>query len=86
MQVKTQRIRRFEKRTKFYKQNKIFKTATKQLYREMGKQPIEIKELPSIKEVEKFWKKILSNEKEHNEEAEWIKREEERTKETEQEE
>ena len=52
----------------------------------MGKQPIEIKELPSIKEVEKFWKKILSNEKEHNEEAEWIKREEERTKETEQQE
>ena len=67
--VKAQRIRRFEKRTKFY--------------REMGKQPIEIKEPPSIKEVEKFWKKFWSNEKEHNEEAEQIKREEERTKETE---
>ena len=47
----------------------------------MGKQPIEIKEPHSIKEVEKFWKKIWSNEKEHNEEAEWIKIEEERTKE-----
>ena len=52
----------------------------------MGKQPIKIKELPSIKEIKKFWKKIWSNEKEHNEEAKWIKREEERTKETEQQE
>ena len=52
----------------------------------MGKQPIKIKELPSIKEVKKFWKKIWSNEKEHNEEAKWIEREEERTKETEQQE
>ena len=48
----------------------------------MGKQPIKIKEPPSIKEVEKFWKKIWSNEKEHNEEAECIKREEERMTET----
>ena len=31
---------------------------------------IEIKEPPSIKEVEKFWKKIQSSEKERNEEAE----------------
>ena len=29
----------------------------------------------SKKEVEQFWKKIWSNENEHNEEAEWIKRE-----------
>ena len=38
----------------------------------MGKQPIEIKEPPSIKEVEKFCKKIWSNEKE----AEWFRAEE----------
>ena len=86
VQVKAQRIRRFEKRTKFYRQNKIFKTDVKKFYLETGKQPIEIKEPPSIKEVEKFWKKIWSNEKEHNEEAGWIKREEERMKETEQQE
>ena len=52
----------------------------------MGKEPIEIKEPPSIKEVGKFWKNIWSNEKEHNEDAEWIKREQEKTKETEQQE
>lgn len=33
-----------------------------------------------MKEVEDFWKKISSNEKKHNEKAEWITRKEERTK------
>ena len=47
---------------------------------------MKIKEPPSIKEVEEFLKKIWSNEKEHNEEVKWIKREEEGTKETEQQE
>ena len=70
VKVKAQRSRRFEKRTKFYRQNKIFKTDAKKFYREMGKEPIKIKELPSIKDVEKFWKKSWCNEKEHNEEAE----------------
>ena len=75
-----------KKGTRFYRQNKVFKTDAKKFYRGMGKQPIEIKEPPSINEVDKFWKKIGSNEKEHNEEAEWIKREEEKMKETEQQE
>ena len=52
----------------------------------IGKQPIGIKEPPSIKKVEKFWEKKWSNEKEQNEEAEQIKREEERVKATEQQE
>ena len=84
--VKAQRVRRFKKRTKFYKQNKLFKTDMQKFYREMGKQIIEIKESPPTKEVEKFWKKIWSSEKERNEEAQWILREEERTKETDQQE
>ena len=41
----------------------------------MVKQHIKIKEPPSIKKVEEIWKKIWSNEKKHNEEAEWIKKE-----------
>ena len=52
----------------------------------MVKYHIKIKEPPPIKEVEKFFKKIWSNEKQHNEEAAWIKREEERMKEIEQQE
>ena len=61
VQVKAQIIRRFEKSMKFYTQNKLFKTDAEKFYQEMGKQPIEIKEPPFIKEVEKFWKKICSN-------------------------
>ena len=49
----------------------------------MGKEPIKIKEPPSIKELDNFWKKAWSNEKEYNEEVEWINREEEKVKETE---
>ena len=34
--AKSQRIRRFEKRRKFYNQNKMFKENTKRFYRELG--------------------------------------------------
>ena len=54
MQAKAQRIRRFEKRTKFYRQNKTFKEDTKRFYRELGKKSIEVKEPPEIREVEEF--------------------------------
>ena len=64
--VKAKRIRRFEKRTKCYRQNKIFMTDVKKFDQGIRKQSIEMKEPPSIKEVQKFWKKIWSNEKEHN--------------------
>ena len=37
IQVKVQRERRFDKRNKFYKQNKIFQTYAKKLYTETGK-------------------------------------------------
>ena len=39
MQVKAQSKRRFDKRTKFNRQNKIFQTDAKKFYREIGKKP-----------------------------------------------
>ena len=59
VQVKSQIITRIEKRTKFYRQNKIFETDVKKFYWEMEKQPVKTKEPLSIKEVEKFLKKNL---------------------------
>ena len=73
MQAKAQRIRRFEKRTKFYRQNKTFKEDTKRFYRELRKKSIEVKEPPEIREVEEFWSKIWEDNKSHNSEAQWIK-------------
>ena len=37
MQLKTQRMRRYKKRSKFYRQNMIFKTDARKFYREVGK-------------------------------------------------
>ena len=37
IQVKARRERRFDKRNKFYRQNKIFQTDAKKFYREIGK-------------------------------------------------
>ena len=34
----------FDKRNKFYRQNKIFKTYVKKCYREMGKNQVMVKE------------------------------------------
>ena len=83
IQVKAQRVRRFEKRTKFYRQNKIFQTDAKRFYREIGKKQIDIKEVPTMQEIEKFWESIWSSPKSHNEEAEWIEREKDRMKDVE---
>ena len=49
----------------------VFKTDAKKFYREVGKETIRVVEIPSIEEVEEFWKNIWSNDKTFNETAEW---------------
>ena len=80
IQAKAQRIRRYEKRSKFYRQNKLFKQDGKKFYRELGKKDIQIKEHPKKEEIEFFWRKIMEDDKEHNSSAEWIKEQEEANK------
>ena len=84
IQVKAQRLRRYDKRNRFYRQNKIFKTDPKKFYREIG--TINIKEPPVDEEMTKFWNDIWGKEKDFNNEAEWIRREEERMNEVEEQE
>ena len=52
------------------------KTA-KRFYRELGKKTIQTEKLPDIGEVKKFWWNILEQEVKHNEDAQWIKDQEE---------
>ena len=78
IQVKAQRLRRYDKRNRFYRQNKIFKIDAKTFYREFGKRTINIEEPPVDEEMTKFWNDIWGKEKDFNNEAEWIRREEER--------
>ena len=72
---KPQKIRRYEKRETQYGQNKMFKEDTKKFYRNKN---IEAREPPSMAEAETYWKSLWGEEVQHNERAEWIRREQKR--------
>ena len=72
IQAKAQRLKRFDKRSRQFRQNKLFKTNPRLLYRELGNTKLTINDPPSADEVERFWKSILEDDKYHNEEAGWI--------------
>jgi len=61
-----------------YSQNKMFKEDTKKFYRNLGTKNIEVREPPSMAEVETYWKSLRGEEAQHNERAEWIRREQKR--------
>ena len=70
-------MRPYEKRSKFYRQKSIFKTDKNKFYREPGKSQVNVEKPPSKEEEKTFWTSDCGTEKDHNEEAEWLKREEE---------
>ena len=76
IQVKAQKVfpseKRFEKRNKFYRQNKIFQTEAKKFYREIGKIQVMVKETPPKDSIEKIWKRIWGKRKDCNISAVWI--------------
>ena len=49
---------RFEKRRKFFHQNKTYRKNAQTFYRKLRKKSIEIKELAKIDEVKSFWGNI----------------------------
>ena len=73
VQAKAPKIRRYEG-----SHNKMFKEDTKKFYRNLGTKNIEAREPPSMAEGETYWKSLWGEEAQHNERAEWIRREEER--------
>ena len=78
IQLKAQRMRRYEKRTKFYRKNNTFKTDKKKFYKELEKSQVNVEKPPSKEEVETFWTSIWGTEKDYNEDAQSLKPEEER--------
>jgi len=78
VQAKVQKIRRYEKRDTHYSQNKMFKDDTKKFYRNLGMKNIETREPPSMAEAETCCKSLWGEEAQHNERAEWIRREQKR--------
>ena len=77
MQLKAQRIRKYKKRNKFYRENMIFKRDVKRFNWEIGKETITVHDAPSIEEVEDIWTDIWSDEKGFYEQVEWMKHTEE---------
>ena len=57
--------------------NKMFKEDSKRFYRDLGKKTIQMEKSPDIGEVKKLWQNILEQEVKHNEDAQWIKVQEE---------
>ena len=55
----------------------MFREDSKRFYGELGKKTIQIEKPPDIGEVKKFWQNILEQEDKHNENAQWIKDQEE---------
>ena len=54
IQLKAQRMRRYDKRSKFYWQNNTFRMDKKKFYRELGKTQVTVEKPPSKEEVEKL--------------------------------
>ena len=52
--AKAQRVRRYVKRGKFFRQNKLFNEDPKRLYRELGKKQVNVEEPPPVEEIEAF--------------------------------
>ena len=80
LQAKARRLRRYTKRTDQYQQNKTLKEYAKKFYRELGKQNIQTKKPPDPQETKLFWQNIVEQEVEHNENAQWIKEQEQELK------
>ena len=70
IELKAQRLRRYEKRTKFYRKNNILKTDKKKFYRKLGKSQVNVEKPPSKEEVETFWTSVWGTENDFNNEAE----------------
>ena len=66
IQAKAARLRQYQNRSRFYKDNNLFKNIPKQFYRNNGKSQIKINKAPSEEEIRSFWEKIWSDSKTHN--------------------
>ena len=62
IQLKMQRIRRYKKRNKFYRQSTSLKKK-KKIYRELGKKKVNVAKPPIKDEIENFWESIWGIEK-----------------------
>ena len=58
------RIRRYVKRSKYYRQNQMFANNRKELFRNLGKEQILVEKPRKKEETETFWRNMLENDRE----------------------
>ena len=73
LQAKSQRLRRYDKRQKFFYQNKTYEQNAKKFYRELGKKNVIIHQVPEWESIESLCSSIWEEEMHHNMNAEWIR-------------
>ena len=83
IQAKAQRIRRYVKTSKQYRQNQMFSNNRKTFFRNLGKDQILDEKPPNKKATKTFLRNILESDREHNHSADWIRREEQKYADTE---
>lgn len=74
LQLNAQGTKRYDKLFRFYRQNYIFPTDLKKIYRENGKTAIHVKKPTFTDKVQRLWQNIWSCPNEYNPNIEWIKR------------
>lgn len=72
IQAKAQRIRRYEKRVKFFRQNKTFQSNARRFYRELNGGPVQVEAPPDKEKVKSFWQGIWGVERKHNLASNWL--------------
>lgn len=75
----SKRLRRYRESYQRKVQNNQFTKNERQFYRSLDEK-LEVKEAPGIEEVTNFWKGIWSNKINHNENAPWIRTQEQRAR------
>ena len=73
MLAKSAKVRRFEQRIEQFRQNRLFSVDQKRIYSEFNGGRGRSSDDPNAEESKRFWGNIWSIEKEHNQEAEWLK-------------
>lgn len=69
-----QRVRRYKKRAKQYYQNRQYEKNQKSFFRSLRDTAIRVDKIPTVEEVDTFWRGIYEDDIKHNEEAEWIRK------------
>ena len=71
--AKATKLKRYENRCNQYRQNRLFQNNQRKLFEELQRKEKEEPIIPEAEECEKFWNGIWGCEKNHNQEADWLK-------------